>query len=83
MYLSSVWVKLESAYGTDLQKLLEMIPILQRGLHRRPHSGQTSGMREGIHSGPPRATFSRKISKEQPLSRKLSERKLKRSRPEF
>ena len=27
MYLSSVWVKLESAYGTDLQKLLEMISI--------------------------------------------------------
>ena len=23
MYLSSVWVKLESAYGTDLQKLLK------------------------------------------------------------
>ena len=27
MYLSSVWVKLEFAYETDLQKLLEMISI--------------------------------------------------------
>lgn len=46
------------------------------------HSGQMLGMREGINFGRSRTSFLRKIPKEnirQPLSRQISERKLKSS----
>ena len=47
----------------------------------KQHSGQTSGVREGINSGEPRDIFLRKNFiyklKKQLLSRKISERKLK------
>ena len=46
----------------------------------KQHSGQTSGVREVINSGRPRAIFLRDGKlKEQLLSRKISERKLKRA----
>ena len=46
----------------------------------KQHSGQTLGVREGINSGRPRTIFLRDGKlKEQLLSRKISERKLKRA----
>ena len=46
----------------------------------KQHSGQKSGVREGINSDRPRAIFPRDGKlKEQLLPRKISERKLKRA----